>query len=283
MKSLRRVPGVPFALALLAAAAIACGVFAPSVREEKAAAPEFQKAVLEQFPAVENAEVRAYVDGMGRALLASVNTQGLDYSFTPLWSEDVNAFAGVGGKTFVFSGLVLQAEAEEEVAGVVAHEIGHVVARHIADAIDRQTTLQLGLAALVLATGEAAYGDVGQLVGGLALLKFSRDAETQADEIGVRLLVNSGYDPEGLARFFEKLVKLEREKGAPPTFLSSHPASAERMKHVRALGAQMAAGKTFAKKDPARHRRVQELLRTLPQPPPKKKAQPQAQGARRAR
>jgi beta-barrel assembly-enhancing protease len=146
----------------------------------------------------------------------------------------VNAFATPGGRIYVYTGLIKAAETEAEIIGVLGHEMGHVVARHGS----RQLVGQLGLQTVAkMALGQDA-SDVAQVAASLAgkgaLLAYGRGMELESDEIGARYSSRAGYDPNGLASFFEKL-KAKGEQPAFLVFLSSHPPNDERISKVKEL------------------------------------------------
>jgi predicted Zn-dependent protease len=153
-------------------------------------------------------------------------------------SKTVNAFATPGGYLYVYSGLIMAADNEAELAGVMAHETGHVVARHSA----RQMVDAYGLEAVTGMVLGKNPGLVGQIVGGVGqkgfMLANSRSDETEADEYGARYAAGAGYDPHGLVTFFGKL---RAQEGNSPRFLailSDHPATPDRIDHVNAFIAQ---------------------------------------------
>lgn len=145
--------------------------------------------------------------------------------------KTVNAFVTPGGRVYVYTGLLLTAENEAEVVGVLGHELGHVIARHTA----RQLVASKGLETVAaMALGKDA-SDVAQLAAGLAgqgaILAYGRDMELEADQYGARYTNAVGYDPHGLATFFQKLAA----KGDAPeflTFLSTHPSNTERIEKI---------------------------------------------------
>jgi len=147
--------------------------------------------------------------------------------------KTVNAFATPGGYIYVYSGLLAEAGNEAELAGVLSHECGHVVARHSA----RQMVDAYGLeAVLSLALGQNP-SMVEQLASGVAakgtMLANSRSDETEADEYGARYSSAAGYDPHGLVTFFEKLLKMQGSESKVLTFLSDHPATSDRIQHIQ--------------------------------------------------
>jgi len=152
--------------------------------------------------------------------------------------KTVNAFATPGGYIYVYSGLLAEAGNEAELAGVLAHESGHVVARHIA----RQMVDAYGLqAVLSLALGENP-SLLQQIAGGVAakgtMLANSRADETEADEYGARYSSRAGYDPNGLVTFFQKLLAQQGSESKLLTILSDHPATSDRIEHIKAFIAE---------------------------------------------
>ena len=157
-------------------------------------------------------------------------------------SKTVNAFATPGGYLYVYSGLIMAADNEAELAGVMAHETGHVVARHSA----RQMVDAYGLEAITaLALGKNP-GLAGQLVSGVGtkgfMLANSRSDETEADEYGARYASAAGYDPHGLVTFFDKLRKQEGNSPRFLAILSDHPATPDRIDHVNSYIQQHGLG-----------------------------------------
>lgn len=186
-------------------------------------------------------EVVAYVQKMATPILQAANSQrkGVDWKIAVIDDpKTVNAFATPGGFLYVYSGLLLTADNEAELAGVMAHEAGHVVARHSA----RQLVNAYGLEAVAgMALGKNP-GMVSQVatavVGNGAMLAHSRSDETEADELGATFSSAASYDPHGLVSFFQKL---EAQQGKTPqflTWLSTHPATSDRIEHVNAYIAE---------------------------------------------
>ncbi len=147
-------------------------------------------------------------------------------------SKTVNAFATPGGYIYVYSGLVLEAANEAELAGVLSHESGHVVARHSA----RQLADAYGLEAILsLAIGEnpSLLKQLGASIAGQGvMLANSRSDEDEADEYGARYSSAAGYDPHGLVTFFEKLLRKQGSESKALTWLSTHPATSDRIEHI---------------------------------------------------
>lgn len=143
---------------------------------------------------------------------------------------DINAFAAPGGVIVVHSGLIAQTAQAEELAGVLAHEVAHVEQRHSLKGLIKTAGFSVLLS---LALGDWSGTALGNAAGKLTELKFSRDAETDADREGLRRLVDAGIAPHPMADFFSKLAR--KESGMMPSMLATHPASAERQKHLRTM------------------------------------------------
>jgi beta-barrel assembly-enhancing protease len=183
-------------------------------------------------------ELRDYVLGLANKVVSLGKMQRPEFTWNVEVIDDpnqVNAFATPGGYLYVFTGLLRAAENEAEVIGVMGHEVAHVLARHYARRLVQTYGLQ-GLIAIALGNDAGKLSEIGAaiLVQGY-LLKHSREAETEADEIGARLTSQAGYDPNGLVTFF---AKLEMMQGQIPSFLKylmGHPPPGDRQKHIQDL------------------------------------------------
>lgn len=199
-------------------------------------AAEFER----QVKLLDDPVVNEYVDELGQQVVAQAEIPaGIDVNFHVIDDpETVNAVALPGGEIYVFSGLVQAAESEAELLGVLAHETAHVAERHIASQLVTQFGLET-LTGLAMGTGEA--GQVAALAADLAtqssLMTFSREAEREADAFAVQYAAAAGWDPRGYVSFFEEMAGQEGPQVA--SFLSSHPAPAERVANANALIAQM--------------------------------------------
>jgi predicted Zn-dependent protease len=211
--------------------------------------------VLVQFGgAYDDPELQAYVTGIGERLAAVSELPELDFTFTVLNSDVVNAFALPGGYVYITRGLLALADDEAELAGVMTHEIGHVTARHSAQRYSRGVLAQGGVAiGTILAgvLGGGAAADLAQQAAGTGakayLAGYSRDQEFQADELGVRYLARAGYDPTAMASFLAKLERndqlmrqLAGRDGADPasSWFATHPRTPDRVQRA----AQQASG-----------------------------------------
>jgi beta-barrel assembly-enhancing protease len=186
---------------------------------------------------LQNQTVELYVEQIAGKLTSEANKERAVEWRTYVIDDPntINAFATPGGRIYVYTGLLLAADNEAEVIGVMGHEIGHVVARHSA----RQLVAANGLQTVIdMALGKDS-GDVAKLAAGLAgkagQLAYGRDMELEADQYGARYSSRAGYDPRGLATFFEKLKAKHGDTGPVMTFFSTHPANSQRINDITAL------------------------------------------------
>jgi len=192
---------------------------------------------------LDDAEVADYANSLGARLTARSDAVRQEFDFFVVRDPQINAFAMPGGFIGIHTGLLLAAQSESEVAGVVAHEIAHVTQRHIARMISQQGQSQLmSLAAMAVAllasrsnsqVAEAAiaFGQAGVVQN---QLNFTRDNEREADRVGVQLLDASGFDPRGMAAFFERLQRATRVyEGGAPSYLRTHPLTFERIGDIQ--------------------------------------------------
>ena len=181
-------------------------------------------------------EVQNYVGDIGLRL-ASKAERKLPYEFYLVNSSQINAFALPGGPVMVTRGLVLKLNSESELANVLAHELGHINARHHARFLEKQFGLSLLLNIGALLLGDKPYAQAllqfGEIGAGLLTLKFSRDQEREADRYGLVYAYRAGYDPMGMIRVFELFKSMERSR--PPEWLSTHPLPETRIVEARKI------------------------------------------------
>lgn len=212
-----------------------------SVDQEVGLGREMSKAIEQEMTIVRHHQLTQLVQQIGdRLQRAAVEPEFRDYPFTfkVVDSSEVNAFSLPGGPIYVNLGLVELADDEEELAGVIAHEMSHVAARHATERVTTMQLSQLALMAVLTTVGGGPYlamegGRLGYVLG---ILKYSRGMESEADEMAVRTMARAGYDPMGMVVMFEKLaaqrltepVLLER-------LMASHPMPDDRVAAVKAL------------------------------------------------
>jgi predicted Zn-dependent protease len=177
--------------------------------------------------------IAEYVNRVGQNLVRNSDAK-VPFTIKVIDSDDVNAFALPGGFFFVNSGLILAADNEAELAGVMAHEIAHVAARHGTRQATRGEIAQLGMIPLMLFSyGWTGYGlyEAASVLVPVAFLKFSRGFESEADMLGLQYMYKTGYDPEAFVDFFEKIETLEKKKpGTVSKVFSTHPPTDDRIK-----------------------------------------------------
>jgi predicted Zn-dependent protease len=240
----------PLALPLLALAACSTNpatgkqsftAFMSKEDELRVGAEEHPKMIKEFGGAYGDAKLRAYMNRIGLRLAAVSEGPGLKFTFTVLNDDKVNAFALPGGYVYVTRGIMALAENEAEIAGVVAHEIGHVTARHTAERYSTTMAANLGLMVLDIVGSSAGLpSGVGQIAGfgaQAALMGYSRDQELEADMLGVRYMTRAGYDPNAMGTFFAKMqahAELEqamigKQDGPANNIMSTHPRTIDRI------------------------------------------------------
>lgn len=215
--------------------------------QEKEMGRDAYPKLIEEFGGVYNdRRITAYVDSLGRKLAAVTETPGEQFTFTVLDNPIVNAFATPGGYVYISRGLMALAESEAELAGVIGHELGHVVARH-----SSQRMSKAAVAGLV--SGLLGAGQVGEALGNLYLRSFSRDQELEADRLGVRYISRAGYDPRAMTSFLAKMRANSRLQaqvtGRDPDevdardIMSTHPRTKQRVLQAMQLaGARAGQG-----------------------------------------
>ncbi len=214
-----------------------------SVKKEEELSREFLKVVLKQFQLIKDPIIADYVNDVGQKIVAVLPPQPFTYHFYVIKGDSYNAFASPAGHIFVNSGLIEAMGSEEELAGVIAHEIAHVSLRHISKKIERSkkigmATLAGVIAGVLLGSGGAAEAanavTVGTLAAGQSVaLAYSRDDEAEADQVGLEYLNRAGYSAQGLLVVLKKMRS--RQWFGPkqiPTYLQTHPASEARMVYI---------------------------------------------------
>jgi len=180
---------------------------------------------------IQDPVITEYVNRVGQNIVRNSDAQ-VPFTIKVIDSEDINAFALPGGFFYVNSGLILAADEEADLAGVMAHEIGHVAACHAARENTRSSILSLASIPLIFVGGPVGY--VGYQAAGLALpvtfLHFSREFEAEADYLGLQYMYKAGYDPQAFISFFEKVQAQEKKKpGALAKAFATHPQTPDRI------------------------------------------------------
>jgi Zn-dependent protease with chaperone function len=229
----------------------------------------------QKLPMLNDARVDRYLDRLGKRLAAKAPGERFPYQFKAVNDMAINAFALPGGFMYVNRGTILAAETEAQLAGVMAHEIGHVALRHGTNQATKASFTQGLLGVLGATMGGNSVGAVAAQLGAgfvanSVLLKYSRDAETQSDVLATQMLYDNGYDPRGMSQFFE-IINAQSKGGRPPEFFSSHPNPDNRAERVNKEIALLGGLPPNAKTDSAEFREIKRYVASLP-PPPKKAA-----------
>jgi beta-barrel assembly-enhancing protease len=209
------------------------GVNFYSIQKEIALGKQLAQEVERQSKVIDDPVIAEYVNRLGQNLVRNSDAK-VPFTIKVLDTEEVNAFALPGGFFFVNSGLILKADNEAELAGVMAHEIAHVALRHGTKQATRAEMTQIGLIAASIAVpyGLAGYGALqgANLLVPMAFLKFSRTMEKQADFFGLQYMYKTGYDPLAFVDFFEKIETMEKKKpGSVSKLFATHPMTDDRI------------------------------------------------------
>ncbi len=235
--------------------------------------------VRKTMPVIDNKELTAYITRIGTRLAQSSRAGKFPYTYAVINDPSINAFALPGGPVFVNTGLITAVDNESELAGVLAHEMSHTTLRHGSSQVSKANLIQLPamLAAGMLGQKQGIWASLGQLGVGLGaqslLLRYSRDAEKQADLNGAQIMNEVGYDPQYAVELFQKL---ESEAGAGAktgmfaNLLSDHPAPGNRVEYVAEQNKYLPR-RDYSELDPGELAKAKKIVASLP-PPPKQPA-----------
>lgn len=211
------------------------GVNLYSLEKEIALGKGLAQDIERQAKIVDDPIIAEYVNRVGQNLVRNSDVK-VPVTIKVIDSEEINAFALPGGFFFVNSGLILRAETEAELAGVMAHEIAHIAARHGTRQASRGQIVNLATIPLIFMGGWAGYGvrQAASVLIPIGFLTFSRGFETEADLLGLQYLYKAGYDPTAFVDFFEKLQSDEKRKpGTMAKVFSSHPPTGDRIENTQ--------------------------------------------------
>jgi predicted Zn-dependent protease len=215
---------------------VTCKVNWYSLEKEIALGKQLAQEVERQSRVINDPVVAEYVNRVGQNLVRNSDAK-VPFTIKVIDGEEVNAFALPGGFFFVYSGLILKADTESELAGVMAHEIAHVAARHGTCQATKGQIANLATIPLIMMSGGwagyALYEGASVLIP-MSFLKFSRSMESEADFLGLQYLYKTGYDPESFVDFFEKIETLEKRKpGTMAKVFSTHPPTGDRITNAQ--------------------------------------------------
>lgn len=225
----------------LALGVSACGV---SQQQEVQIGQQESAQIQQQLPLVQDAVINQYVTSLGNQIAQHTSRADLQWQFYVVNTDVVNAFALPGGIVYVNRGVLERADKMDELAGVIGHEIEHVVRRHSVKQMEQMQGANVGVALACTLTNicsnQAAAAAIN--IGGTAVFaKFSREDEVQADEGGFQNVINAGISPEGMLSFFQKLLAEEQQGGnsAVSSWFSDHPGTQDRIADIQRMLAQV--------------------------------------------
>lgn len=263
-RTLRALAAV--ALGAITLASASCAV---SEDQEVELGREYAAQIARELRFVQDPAVTAYVERLGRDIAARTERSDLPWTFHVVDAAEVNAFAVPGGFIYINRGLIERAERMDELAGVLGHEIGHVVLRHSAEQMEKKGKATGVLTAVCLLTGlcDGAVAQVAINVAGAAwFAKHSRADEAEADSAGIHAVMRVGIDPRGIPSFFETL--LEQRRRQPSVFddwFSSHPLEEDRVRRTQVLIGRLPADRLDRlARDGTGFQQMKARLRALP-------------------
>lgn len=235
--------------------------------------------VAQQVPMLNDQRVDTYLNNLGRRLAATAPGEKYPYEFRTVNDKGINAFALPGGHIYVNRGVIEAADNEGQLAGVMAHEISHVALRHGTNQASKASVAQMPLAILGGLMGNNSTGAaLAQLGAGFTLnsilLKYSRDAESQADLMGTQILYDSGYDPRAMGQFFGKI-----EGGSGTAFFSDHPNPDRRIESSNEEASRLGSTQRNSNSNAQEFAQIKRYVQSLPAPRPNQLQSRQPQNA----
>ncbi|HEY0971389.1 MAG TPA: M48 family metallopeptidase [Gemmatimonadales bacterium] len=247
---------------------VACTV---SEDQEKEMGADYARQINAQLPLVRDPAITGYVEALGREIARTSPREGLEWRFYVVDAPEVNAFAVPGGYVYVNRGLIERMDRMDELAGVLAHEVGHVSLRHSAKQMEKQGKANVGLTVFCTLTNICS-GDVARVAinvaGSAWFAKHSREDEAQADSIAVFSLPQAGIDPEGIPAMFDKLLaERQADPGVLQGWFGTHPLEEDRIARTRELIASLPPAGAPLARDDREFAAVRDRLRALPPSP----------------
>ena len=255
---------------LLAVITAGCGV---STQQEVELGTQYMQQINTQLPIVQDPEVNRYINVLGDSIARLTARGDLPWQFFVVNSSEVNAFAVPGGYIYVNRGLIERAKNLSELAGVLGHEIGHVVKRHSIKQMEQQQGAQIGVTlgcVLLNVCNSQIAGTAINVAGGAIFAKFSRDDETQADEVGIDNVVRAGISPKGIPEMFQILLdERKADPSAVELWFGTHPTEESRIADTQRIIDKIdpAIIRTLTYDSPRFHE-FKQRVRSLPAPPP---------------
>jgi predicted Zn-dependent protease len=253
------------AVAVLAA----CGV---STQQEVEMGRTYSQQINAQLPIVSDPEINRYINVLGDSIAGLSDERNLEWQFYMVDSRDVNAFAVPGGYIYINRGLIERAENLSMVAGVLGHEIGHVIERHSVQQMEKMQQANIGVTLACILTrvcDNQAAGTLINVAGTAVFAKFSRDDERAADRDAITYVTRAGIDPRGIPAMFRVLLnERNRQSSAVDSWFSTHPLEEDRIQETEAMIKQIdeAILETLTTDTP-NYQEFRRRVRALPPPP----------------
>ena len=218
-----------------------------SIEKEQEYGWAFKLMANQSLPIIHDPVLNQYINELGQSLVSHSGSVRMPFNFFLLEDNDINAAAFLGGNVKIHTGLFLYAKNESELASVIAHEIAHITQRHLARMLEQQSvntpTSLAAMAGSILLTLVSPAAGMAALTTTMAVsiqsqINYTRTHEYEADRIGIKTLVDAGYDPNGMAQFFGKLAEKYRYASLPPQMLSTHPLPEARLSEARLRASQ---------------------------------------------
>jgi len=220
----------------LTCSVLGCGI---SQQQEVQMGQEYAQQINAQLPIIQDPELNRYINVLGDSIARLTSRADLDWHFFIVDAQEVNAFAVPGGFVYVNRGLIQRADQMDELAGVLGHEIGHVVRRHTVKQMEKAQGANIGVTLACVLTSicnSQAAGAAINIAGGAVFAKFSRQDEAEADAEGVKNTVRAGISPAGMVSMFQKLLEERKSRpGAVESWFLTHPLEEDRINAVQAM------------------------------------------------
>ena len=254
---------------------IGCGI---SQQQEVQMGQEYAQQINAQLPIVQDPELNRYINVLGDSIARLTSRKDLDWHFFIVDAQEVNAFAVPGGYVYVNRGLIQRADQMDELAGVLGHEIGHVVRRHTVKQMEKAQGANIGVTLACVLTSicnSQVAGAAINIAGGAVFARFSRQDEAEADAEGVKNTVRAGISPTGMVTMFQKLLDERKSRpGAVESWFLTHPLEEDRINAVQGMINQIAPSElAHLGTDTRNFHSFKSRLQSLPPSPPPRQVQ----------
>ncbi len=254
---------------------VGCGI---SQQQEVQMGQEYAQQINAQLPIVQDPELNRYINVLGDSIARLTSRGNLDWHFFIVDAQEVNAFAVPGGFVYVNRGLIQRTDQMDELAGVLGHEIGHVVRRHTVKQMEKAQGANIGVTLACVLTSicnSQVAGAAINVAGGALFARFSRQDEAEADQEGVKNTVRAGISPVGMITMFRKLLEERKTRpGAVESWFLTHPLEEDRITAVQALINQVPPSRLAQLGTDTRNfHSFKSRLQSLPPSPPPRQVQ----------